>query len=84
MDDLQAEVPNEAIYEMWVYQVENDPYLCPGYLKLSSVEFRAIVTKIEYHPEFIRFVYKLEEWGIGMIQWMDNLKQFIWYEPYCR
>lgn len=84
MDDLKAEIPNEAINEMWLYKVANDPYLCPGFLKLSSVEFRAVALKVEYDPEFIRFVNKLEEWGIQMHQFMDDLKDFLWYSDYCR
>lgn len=84
MDDLYLEIPSDDIYDMWLHMVAYDPYLCAGYLKLSSVEFRAIVIKLEYHPEFIRFVNKLEEWGLEMYQWMDDLKDFIWYRPYCR
>lgn len=45
MDDLQAEMPNDAFYDMWVYKIANDPYLCPGFLKLSSPEFRTVATK---------------------------------------
>lgn len=45
MDDLQAEMPSDAIYDMWTYKVANDPYLCPGFLKLSSPEFRTVATK---------------------------------------
>ncbi|CRL00426.1 CLUMA_CG013692, isoform A [Clunio marinus] len=84
MDDLQAEIPGDDIYDMWMYKVENDPYLCPGYKKLSSAEFRAIALKVEYDPEFIRFVDKLEEWGIEMKQFMDDLKWFLWEADYCR
>lgn len=84
MDDIYLEIPSDDIYDMWLHKVANDPYLCRGYLKLSSVEFRAIVIKLEYHPEFIRFVDKLEEWGLEMNKWMDDLKDFIWYRSYCR
>lgn len=84
MDTLQAETNGDAIYDMWTYKVANDPYLCPGFLKLSSTEFRAIATKVEFHPEFIRFVMKLEEWGIEMKQFMDDLKWFLWDSDYCR
>lgn len=84
MDSLQAEMPSDAIYEMWTYKIANDPYLCPGFLKLSSAEFRAVATMVEYHPEFIRFVNKLEEWGIEMKQGMENLKDFLWNSDYCR
>lgn len=84
MDDLMAEIPNDAIYDMWTFKVANDPYLCRGFLKLSSNEFRAVATKLEFDPEFIRFVNKLEEWGIHMKQFMEDLKQFLWYSSYCR
>lgn len=77
------EIPDEEIYDMWLFKVRYDPYLCPGYRKLSSAEFRAIVRKIEYDPEFIRFVNKLEEWGLKMHQFMDDLKDFIWNRNYC-
>lgn len=84
MDMLGEEMPGDAMYEMWLYKIENDPYLCPGFLKFSGPEFRSVATKVEYHPEFIRFVYKLEEWGIEMKKFMDNLKDFLWYSDYCR
>lgn len=84
MDELMAEIPNDDIYNMWLYLIKNDPYLCPGFLKLSSTEFKAVATKLEYDPEFIRFVNKLEEWGIHMKQFMEDLKQFLWYSTYCR
>lgn len=41
-DDLGAEIPSDDIYDMWLHKVANDPYLCPGYLKLSSPEFRTV------------------------------------------
>lgn len=84
MDDLHAEIPSDAIYDMWLDKIANDPYLCPGFLKLSSAEFRAVAIKVEYDPEFIRFVMKLEEWGIEMFQFMDDLKWFLWDSDYCR
>lgn len=84
MDDLKAEIPNDQIYDMWIHLIATDPYLCPGFLKLSSPEFRAIALKMEFHPEFIRFVNKLEEWGIQMKQFMEDLKQFLWFSSYCR
>lgn len=84
MDMLGEEIPSDAIYDMWVYKIANDPYLCPGFLKLSSAEFRAVALKVEFHPEYIRFVNKLEEWGIQMKQFQDDLKEFLWYSDYCR
>lgn len=84
MDTLKAETNGDAIYDMWLYKIANDPYLCPGFLKLSSIEFRAIALKVEFHPEFIRFVLKLEEWGIEMKRFMDDLKWFLWDSTYCR
>ena len=42
MDAIQAEIPSDAIYEMWSFKVANDPYLCPGFLKFSSPDFRAV------------------------------------------
>lgn len=83
MDSLAEEMPSDAIYEMWLNKTMNDPYLCPGFLKLSSNDFRAVALEVEYHPEFIRFVQKLEEWGIQMKQFMDDLKDFLWYSEYC-
>lgn len=83
-DDLGAEMPNDKMYDMWLYKIANDPYLCPGFLKLSGPDFRAIALKVEYHPEFLRFVQKMEDWGMYM-QWMiDTLKEFLWYSDYCR
>ena len=84
MDAIQAEIPSDAIYSMWLYKVANDPYLCPGFLKFSSPDFRAVALKLEFHPEFMRFVQKLEDWGIQMNQFMDDLKEFLWYSTYCR
>lgn len=84
MDSMYLEIPSDDIYDMWLFKVRNDPYLCPGYMKLSSPEFRAIVDKIERDPEFITFVNKMVEWGMEMHEWMDTLKDFIWYRPYCR
>lgn len=84
MDALSAEIPSDAIHAMWIDKVANDPYLCPGFLKFSDANFRAVVALVEYNPEFIRFVLKLEEWGIAKNQFMEDLKQFLWYSEYCR
>lgn len=84
MDSLKAEIPNDAIYEMWTDKVQNDDELCRGYLKMSSPAFRAVALKVEFDPEFIRFVNKLEEWGLEMNLFMSNLKEFLWYSDYCR
>lgn len=77
-------MPSDAIYEMWLYKIENDPYLCEGFLKLSHPNFIEVAYQIEHLEEFIVFVEKLEEWGIEMYAFMDYLKEFLWYSDYCR
>lgn len=84
MDELQNEIPYDEIEAMWYYKIEHDPYLCQGYLKLQSPQFKAIALKVEFDPEFIRFVNKLEAWGIQMKKFMEDLKDFLWNRPYCR
>ena len=83
MDELQNEIPYDEINEMWYRKIETDPYLCQGYRKLSSPQFKAVALAVERDPEFIRFVNKLEAWGIRMNQFIADLKDFLWERDYC-
>jgi len=84
MDMLYDEIPSDEMYDLWLHLIATDPYLCPAFLKFSGPDFRAIALKMEFHPEFMRFVQKLEEWGIQMNQFMEDLKDVLWYSDYCR
>lgn len=83
-DDLYLEIPSDEMYDLFVWKTHNDPHLCQGFLKLSHPNFVAITEKIEHHPAFVTFVNKMEDWGMEMYQWMDNMKEFMWYSNYCR
>lgn len=84
MDTLKGELSYEKMNDMWDYLVKTDPYVCQGFHKLSSPEFKAIATKVEYHPEFIRMVVKLRDFGIEIDDFIHNLKEFLWYSTHCQ
>lgn len=83
-DDLYLEIPDDDIYDLFVWKTRNDPYLCQGFLKLSHPNFVAVANAMERHPAFVKFIDKMENWGMEMKQWIEDLKQFLWFSTYCR
>jgi hypothetical protein len=58
--------------------------LCDGFLKLSHPNFVAVADAVERDPAFIEFKNALIQWDVPMDQWIEDLKQFLWFSNYCR